>query len=148
MVKPKSRGSIKLKSPNPLDHPLIDQNFFSEPDDMKALIVGCNKTMDVLLSKPFAPYRKKWYLPDSLLNTDEEIESHIRQNVEALYHPVSTCKMGIDKTCVTNPDLTLKGFKNVFIADASVMPSIIRGNTNAPTYMIAEKGANMILNAK
>lgn len=147
LVKPKSRGSIKLKSPNPMDYPLIDQNFFSEPDDMKALIVGCKKTMDVLLSEPFAPYRKKWYLPDRLLNTDEEIEYHIRQTVEALYHPVSTCKMGIDNTCVTNPDLSLKGFENVFIVDASVMPSIIRGNTNAPTYMIAEKGANMILNA-
>ena len=148
LIKPQSRGCIKLATPNPNDHPLIDQNFFSEPEDMKALILGCKKTIDVLLSEPFAPYRNKWFMPDRLLQTDDEIESHIIQTVEALYHPVGTCKMGIDHTCVTNPDLTIKGFENVFIADASVMPSITRGNTNAPTYMIAEKGADIILNSK
>ncbi len=147
LVKPQSRGSIKLSSLNPMDQPIIDQKFFSEPEDMQALIAGCKKTIDILLSKPFAPFRKNWFLPDRLLKTDEELESHIRQTVEALYHPVGTCKMGTDITCVTNPDLSLKGFDNVFIADASVMPSITRGNTNAPTYMIAEKGANMILNS-
>ena len=143
---PQSRGCIRLRSNNPLDKPLIDPNYLKQESDLDKMLSGFKKARMILAQEAFKPYFLKEYEPGNHIQTDEEIRNYIRQHAQTIYHPVGTCKMGTDNMAVVNPkDLKVYGLENLRVIDASVMPTLPSGNTNAPTTMIAEKGADMII---
>lgn len=145
LLQPKSRGTVELRSADPLGEPLIKPNFLSEPEDLEQLVQGCKIALDIIQSEAFAPYRKEIVAPLDW-SSDAAIKTHILNSVETIYHPVGTCKMGVDDMAVVDPQLRVRGIEGLRVIDASIMPKIMTGNTNAPVYMIAEKGADMILN--
>ena len=143
LQKPVSRGYVALVSPDPTAKPLIVHNYLQEPEDMAAQVAGVRLAMEIASTEPFAsctagPNRA----PAS--TSDADITAFIRQNVQTHYHPVGTCKMGVDEMAVVDPELRVRGVEGLRVVDASVMPTISRGNTNAPTIMIAEKAADII----
>ena len=145
LLRPKSRGAVSLGSKNPSDHLKIQPNFLEEESDRKILIESGKIAWEVLNSGPFKPYLEQIITPP-LGTSDEAFWDHIQKQVETVYHPVGTCKMGVDPaTAVVDAQLRVHGIENLRVIDASVMPTIVSGNTNAPTYMIAEKGAELIL---
>lgn len=144
LIKPHSRGSITLNSADPLEHPAIDPCFLTDERDMEAMVEGYKAGSKILHTKSLKPYYDSHYLPTERLRTEAEIRDHIRNYMEAMYHPVGTCKMGNDETAVVDARLRVHGLQNLRVVDASIMPTIIGGNTNAPTIMIAEKAADMI----
>ena len=144
LIKPKSKGYLSLYSKDPKSAPLIQPNFLTEKEDWETLIRGTRKAIEVQQSAAFDPYRKSIITPPE--QSEEGIIKHIKKSVETIYHPVGTCKMGNDNSAVVNDQLQVYGIEGLRIVDASIMPSIISGNTNAPCIMIAEKGADLILN--
>lgn len=144
LIKPKSRGEVSLNSADPFDAPLIDPNVFAEPEDLTPLKNAYENCKDILEADAFTPYRDQLFSPSQELPSDEELTEYIRNNTELLYHPVGTCKMGKDENAVVDDKLRVHGIKGLRVIDASIMPSVIRGNTNAPTIMIAEKGADLV----
>jgi choline dehydrogenase len=142
-VRPKSRGHVSLWSANPSEAPVIQPNYLSEEEDKRILINGGKKAMEVLEANAFDSFRIRSHLPARHSSDDEWLE-HIREVAECVYHPVGTCKMGIDEMAVVDPELRVKGIEKLRVVDASTMPRISSGNTNAPTIMIAEKGSEMI----
>jgi choline dehydrogenase-like flavoprotein len=126
--------------------PLIDHNFLSDPRDETVIIEALKKAREVLLSTEFDEVRGKEMAPGNSVQSDQEILEYIRRTALTVYHPVGTCKMGVDELAVVSPEnLIVKGMKNLRVIDASIMPTIVSGNTSAPTMMIAEMGARMIL---
>ncbi|WP_169569626.1 GMC family oxidoreductase [Sneathiella limimaris] len=143
VLRPKSRGTVRLNSPNPQAAPRIDPNFFGNEDDLQTLLKAV-KEMERLLHAPaFDKYRGKALYPVDL-SSDEALIEALRNRSDTVYHPVGTCKMGTDDMSVVDPELRVHGMENLRIVDASVMPTLIGGNTNAPTIMIAEKASDMI----
>lgn len=144
VVRPKSRGEVFLQSTNPLDAPGIDPKFLSDERDLELMRAGVKTMQKILKANAFGGYRHQ-ELYTAGMQTDEEIEQHIRSRADTIYHPVGTCKMGMDEMAVVDPQLRVHGLENLRVVDASIMPRLIGGNTNAPTFMIAEKAADMIL---
>ncbi|MCU0340516.1 MAG: GMC family oxidoreductase N-terminal domain-containing protein [Spirosomaceae bacterium] len=144
ILKPKSVGYVALRSANPLDAPVIDPRFLSEEDDLTTLVKGTKKAIEIMQSAAFAPYRKELILPIDY-SSDEAIVQHIYSLLETVYHPIGTCKMGNDDMAVVDSQLRVRGIEGLRVVDASIMPRIIAGNTNATSIMIGEKGAAMIL---
>ena len=145
LLRPKSRGEVTLKSSNPFDDPNIDPKFLSHPDDMKDMIKGYKKMMKIMNSNSFSKYTGDTLRPINI-DDDKEIEQAIREEADTVYHPVGTCKMGSDDMSVVSNNLKVHGIKSLRVVDASIMPTLIGGNTNAPTIMIGEKASDMILN--
>jgi choline dehydrogenase len=145
LSRPDSRGSISLRSADPLAHPLIDPNYLSAENDIRVLRAGLKISREVVGQSAFAPFRGAELAPGPDVRSDAEIDAFIRQNSETLYHPVGTCKMGPDDLAVVDERLRVHGVEGLRVVDASVMPRLVSGNTNAPTIMIAEKAADMIL---
>jgi choline dehydrogenase len=144
-VRPLSRGEITLQSADPLAYPNIQPNYFSHPRDVEKMVIAIKKVREILQQPAFAPHAKEEEIPGPNVQTDEQIADWLRDKTETLYHPVGTCKMGIDAMAVVDPQLRVHGLQGLRVVDASIMPTLIGGNTNAPTTMIAEKGAMMIL---
>ena len=144
MLRPKSRGTVTLHSANPGDAPLIDPAFLSHPDDLALLMQGARITEAMLESPALAPWKGKRLYPHD--GSDTGIEAAIRAHADTIYHPVGTCRMGQDALAVTDPSLRVHGLQGLRVVDASVMPALIGGNTNAPTLMIAEKASDLIRN--
>lgn len=145
VLTPSSRGSVKLASADFKAAPLIDHNYMSTEDDVRRAVWGYKLAEKIGNTIAFNEYRGDFYLPEQSLKSDKEIEEHIRATGETLYHPTSTCKMGNDEMAVVDDTLKVHGIEGLRVVDASIMPNVTRGNTNAPTIMIAEKAADMIL---
>ena len=142
VLRPKSRGNVALHSANPADPPRIDPAFLSHPDDLAVLKQGARITEAMLESPALAPWKGKRLYPHD--GSDKGLEAAIRAHADTIYHPVGTCRMGQDDRAVTDPALRVHGMHRLRVVDASVMPALIGGNTNAPTLMIAEKAADLI----
>jgi choline dehydrogenase-like flavoprotein len=144
LLRPKSRGSVWLKNADPTQAPLIDPNFLGEEADVEAMVAGY-KTTRRLMETPSMRALQKKDMFTSDVKTDDDIRAILRARVDTVYHPVGTCKMGVnDSDAVVDPKLRVHGLDGLRIVDASIMPTLIGGNTNAPTIMIGEKAADMI----
>jgi choline dehydrogenase-like flavoprotein len=144
VLRPKSRGTVTLQTADPLAAPLIDPNFLSDPDDVVRMVKGFRIMRDVLAQPSLARYGGRELNRSATAQTDAEIEGFIRSQADSIYHPVGTCRMGGDDAAVVDATLRVHGIDGLRVIDASVMPQIVGGNTNAPTVMIAEKAADMI----
>jgi choline dehydrogenase len=142
---PRSRGRVTLASPDPFDAPLIDSNLLSAPEDLPPLINGMRLVRRIFASPAFAKYRAQESSPGSGAQSDAELAAYVRAQAYTVHHPVSTCRMGNDAAAVVDPQLRVVGMDGLRVADASVFPSIIGGNTNAAVVMIAEKACDLIL---
>jgi choline dehydrogenase len=145
LMRPKSRGTVKLASADLQVSAVIDPRFLTHPDDIETMLRGFKLARRLLESDAFKPVRGVELLPGPQAQSDDAIKDHIRNNFVTTFHPVGTCRMGIDAEAVVDPDLRVRGVDRLRVVDASVMPTLIGGNTNAPTIMIAEKAADMIL---
>ena len=140
VLRPKSRGSVRLRSADPHDPPRIDPNFLAVHEDLANLVAGVRRARDIMESAPLAPHRGAELFADAG-DDDEALIGRIRRRADTIYHPVGTCRMGFDAMAVVDPELRVHGIEGLSVVDASVMPTPIGGNTNAPTIMIAEKAA-------
>jgi choline dehydrogenase len=145
MQRPEARGEITLKSADPLAHPAIQPNYLQNDEDLRVLREGFKIVRDVFGQTAFDRFRGDELVPGPKVNTDAEIDTYHRATGETLYHPVGTCKMGQDDMAVVDEQLKVRGLEGLRVVDASIMPRLVSGNTNAPTIMIAEKAADMIL---
>ncbi|MBI5258525.1 MAG: choline dehydrogenase [Burkholderiales bacterium] len=147
LLRPRSRGSLTLASRDPMAAPLIDPNFLDHPDDLADLVRGF-KRMRELLSQPALAALGATEFPSSAqARSDTQIAEFIRQYADTIYHPVSSCRMGSGPLDVVDAELRVHGLQALRVVDASIMPSVVSGNTNAPVIMIAEKAADMIRSA-
>ena len=143
LLHPKSRGSVRLQSADPTKPPAIDPNFLAEREDMDKLIIGFRKMREIFNAPAIAPYRGA-ELFSAAAQSDAEIEAYIRKTADTIYHPVGSVRMGPADTDPLDAQLRVKGVQSLRVIDASMMPSVVAGNTNAPVIMIAEKIADLI----
>jgi choline dehydrogenase len=145
ILRPKSRGTIRLRDADPRSPALIDPRFLEHPDDMEGMVRGVKAMRAIMAQDALAPWRGEELAPGADVQSDEQIRAFLRHKCDNIYHPVGTCKMGVDDQAVVDPDLKVHGLEGLRVVDASIMPTLIGGNTNAPTVMIAEKAADKIL---
>jgi len=145
-LRPESRGRTGLRSADPTDDPTIFANYLATEEDRRAVREGVKIAREVASQAALDPYRTSEYSPGKDVKTDAEIDAWIRANAETIYHPVGTCRMGVagDAMAVVDGDLKVQGLEGLRVVDASVMPTLIGGNTNAPTMMIAEKVSDLL----
>ncbi|WP_413657997.1 GMC family oxidoreductase [Paraburkholderia phenoliruptrix] len=143
--RPQSRGTVMARSSDPTALPEIDPNFFSVPDDIRVMRDGLRIARELIAQKAFDPYRGEEFGPGKEVTSDADLDEYLKNKSESVYHPVGTCKMGSDDEAVVDARLRVRGLRGLRVVDASIMPTLTSGNTNAPTIMIAEKAADMIL---
>lgn len=141
VLRPRSRGRISLRSPRPEDPPRIHAGYLSGEGDLEALLEGVRLTRDIVRAAPFAAHRGAEVFPGEGVTTDAALEAVVRRKAETIYHPSGSCRMGRDEAAVLDPGLRVRGTEGLRVIDASAMPRLVGGNTNAPTIMIAEKAA-------
>ena len=144
-LQPESRGSVHIRSPDPTIAPAIRANYLDTENDRNAIVAAVRRVRAIFAAPALDHFRGEEILPGAAIQSDEEILSYVRAQAESVYHPVGTCKMGSDATAVVDDRLRVHGVRCLRVADASVMPIIVSGNTNAPAIMIAEKCADMLL---
>ena len=143
-TRPRSRGQICLTSPDPFAKPSVDPNFWAEPYDFEMSKRGFKMAREIMHQAAFAKYVKREHLPGSAKTSEADIEEHCRSFCKTDYHPVGTCKMGVDEMAVVDLHLRVRGIDGLRVADSSIMPQLISSNTAAATIMIAEKAADLI----
>ncbi|CAN7734684.1 GMC family oxidoreductase N-terminal domain-containing protein [Phyllobacterium sp. LjRoot231] len=143
-VRPRSRGSVTLRSFDPHDAPVIDPNAFSDPYDLERAIDGIMLSREILAQPAFRPFIRREHLPGDAVTSRESAARFARQYARSAYHPVGTCRMGIGENAVVDPQLRVRGIEGLRVCDSSIMPRLISSNTNAATVMIGEKGADII----
>ena len=146
LVRPRSRGELTLASSDPFAHPRIDPNYLADPADAESLVAGVRIAREIVEQSALDPFRGEEIRPGASLTSDADIETYVRQTCETLYHPVGTCRMGADSESVVDLHLRVRGVEGLRVVDASIMPTIPNGNTNAAALMIGEKAADLILN--
>ena len=146
-LRPKSRGSVRLASADISEAPLIDPNFLSDPEDLETLVRGVEIVQTILAKPPLALYGGR-YIYGTGRDDPAALRALIRDHADTIYHPVGTCRMGADERSVVDPTLRVRGIEGLRVADASIMPLLVSGNTQAPSAMIGEKAADMILGAR
>jgi choline dehydrogenase len=144
LIYPRSRGEIRLQGNDPTRPPAIDPKYFAEPADLDHLVHGVRQSRAIAATEPLARFGLREKYPGPECTSDEVIAAKVRTTVNTIFHPVGTCKMGNDPMSVVDPQLRVHGIEGLRVVDASIMPDIIGGNTNAPTIMIAEKAADLI----
>jgi choline dehydrogenase len=144
-LRPTSRGWVRIKSASAADYPEIKLNYLSTPEDRRVAVDGMRFTRRIMASKALEKYEPEEFKPGPSVSTQEDLERAAGDLGTTIFHPVGTCKMGADPMAVVDDALRVHGVERLRVIDASVMPRITSGNTNAPTYVIAEKGARMIL---
>ena len=143
-LRPKSRGSVTLRSADPAALPIVDPNYLAEPDDLRVSVEGLRISREIFRQPSLQKHIRAIRFPDDTLGSQAEMEAYARQYGRTSYHPVSTCKMGVDEMAVVDPALRVHGLDGIRICDSSVMPTLIGSNTNAPTIMIGERAADLI----
>ena len=143
-LRPESRGRITLASDDPFDDPVIDPRYLTDDRDMEVLLAGLKEAREIANASALDEYRGEEIWPGEDVQTDAELREHIRETCHTVYHPVGTCKMGDDDVAVVDDELRVHGVDGLRVVDASVMPTLVGGNTNAPTIAIAEKAADLV----
>lgn len=144
LLRPKSRGSLQLQSPNPATAPVIRARYYSERTDLALMIEGLKIARALARTHALDGIFVEEALPGAAVSGDVALEAYIRETGDTIFHPVGTCKMGMDAQAVVDPRLRVRGVEALRVIDASIMPTITSGPTNAPSIMIGEKGADMI----
>lgn len=144
-LRPRSLGQITLRSADPAVEPAIDPNFLDDPYDWKISLEGFRRGREMLATQAFAPFVKREHMPGDGVRTDEQIRAYVRRWAKTDYHPVGSCKMGADPMAVVDQALRVHGLRGLRVIDASIMPTLISGNTQAASIMIGEKGAHHVL---
>jgi choline dehydrogenase len=145
LVRVHSRGSVRLRSADPSWAPAIDAGYLTDERDLDALVVGVEKARDIASGGPLAAVLADEWSPGGSVHGRDALRETVRNTLESLYHPTSSCRMGTDEQAVVDSELRVRGIAGLRVVDASVMPTLVRGNTNAPTIMIAERAADLIL---
>jgi choline dehydrogenase len=143
-LRPQSRGELRLASASPDDRPRIHAGYLTEPRDLEVLLEGVHVSREILSAAPFARFRGPEVFPGETVTDRRSLEEVVRRKAETIYHPVGTCRMGSDADAVVDLELRVRGVGSLRVVDASVMPRLIGGNTNAPTIMIAERAADLV----
>jgi choline dehydrogenase len=143
-LRPESRGTVRLASPDPLAHAAIDPRYLTAPEDVETLYRGVEMAREIGRQPSFDPYRVVESWPGPKATDRDTVVGMMREWGETIYHPVGTCRMGVDANAVVDGHLRVNGVEGLRVVDASVMPYLVSGNTNAPTIMIAEKASDLI----
>ena len=143
-LRPESRGEIKLKSPDPFDAPAVHPNYLATETDQRTIVAGLKLCRQILATPHMQSFIEAEFQPGSAVESDEELLDYARRRGGTVYHPTSTCKMGNDPMAVVDAELRVHGVDGLRVADASIMPTVVSGNTNAATIMIGEKVADMV----
>ncbi|MGD9509491.1 MAG: choline dehydrogenase [Geminicoccaceae bacterium] len=144
-MRPASRGWLELRSDDPRQHPLVEPNYLAEEQDRVDLRACVRLTREIFAQPAFDRYRDRELMPGAAITGDREIDAFVRAKADSAYHPCCTCRMGGDPLAVVDPECRVRGIDGLRVVDASIMPSMVSGNLNAPTIMLAEKAADMIL---
>jgi len=144
VAQPQSRGSLRLRSQHAADPPVIRANYLQSGTDMALLVEGVKLARRLAQTRALATFRGEEIAPGPAVQSDDAIRAYIRQTGDSIHHPVGTCKMGQDRLAVVNSQLQVHGVQGLRVVDASIMPTITAGNTNAATIMIGENAADMI----
>jgi choline dehydrogenase len=145
LLRPKSRGQVTLNSADFRDAPQIELNMLDHEDDVQALVAGVKKCREILAQPAYDRHREVELFPGEDVQSDEQLAEALRAHANHIYHPVGTCKMGSDPMAVVDDKLRVHGVQGLRVIDASIMPNIVSGNTNAPAMAIGDKGAELIL---
>jgi choline dehydrogenase len=144
-LRPRARGAVRLRSRNPDDLPIVDPNFLGDEYDVRTTIEGIKISREILKQSALAKYIRKEHFPGEHVKSQSDAESYARRYGRTSYHPVGTCRMGVDAEAVVDPELRVRQIEGLRICDSSIMPRVVSSNTNAASIMIGEKASNLIL---
>jgi len=144
VLRPRARGSVRLRSANPDDQPVVDPNFLGDPEDLRIAVEGVRQSREIMSQPAFAKFVRQEHFPGRTTQSQAQLEAYAREYGRTSYHPVGTCRMGGDAASVVDPQLRVRGIEGLRICDSSVMPRLVSSNTNAPSVMIGEKAADLV----